>query len=70
MKQSILLNLEIQDKDIKKNNQNVKIIYEFYKKHSDEGTFQKQIIEHKKIGTPYLPLTAQGAQTIEDKIKN
>ena len=69
MKQSILLNLEIQDKDTKKNNQNVKIIYEFYKKHSDEGTFQKQIIEHKKVEAPYLPLTVQDAQTIEDEIK-
>ena len=69
MKQSILLNLEIQDKDIKKNNQNVKIIYEFYKKHSDEGTFQKQIIEHEKVEAPYLPPTAQDAQTIEDEIK-
>ena len=69
MKQSILLNLEIQDKDTKKNNQNVKIIYEFYKKHSDEGTFQKQIIEHEKVEAPYLPPTAQDAQTIEDEIK-
>ena len=69
MKQSILLNLEIQDKDTKKNNQNVKIIYEFYKKHSDEGTFQKQIIEHKKVEAPYLPPTVQDAQTIEDEIK-
>ena len=69
MKQSILLNLEIQDKDTKKNNQNVKIIYEFYKKHSDEGTFQKQIIEHKKVEAPYLPPTTQDAQTIEDEIK-
>ena len=45
MKHSILLNLENQDKDTKKNNEAVKSTYEFYKKPSDEDTFEKQIIE-------------------------
>ena len=44
-KSSILLNLENQDKDTKKNNWDVKNTYEFYKKPSHEDTFGKQIIE-------------------------
>ena len=48
MKLSLSLNLERQGKDNKKNNKDVKKTYEFYKKHSDEDTFEKQIIEHKK----------------------
>ena len=70
MKRSLSLNLERQGKDNKKNNKDVKKTYEFYKKHSDEDTFEKQIIEHKKVETPYLPPTAQDAQTIADEIKN
>ena len=45
MKHSILLSLENQDKDTKKKNENIKNTYEFYKKPSDEDTFEKQIIE-------------------------
>ena len=45
MKHSILLSLENQDKDTKKKNENIKNIYEFYKKPSDEDTFEKQIID-------------------------
>ena len=79
MKHSILLNLENQDKDTRKNNENVKNTYEFYKKSSDEDALEKQIIEdiiknepyeHKKIEMPYVPPTVQDAQTIEDKIKD
>ena len=79
MKHSTLLNLENQDKDTKKNNENVKNTYEFYKKLSDEDPFEKQIIEdiiknesyeHKNIETPYVQTTVQDAQTVEDEIKN
>ena len=79
MEHSILLNLENQDKDTKKNNEYVKNTYEFYKRPSDEDTFEKQIIEdiiknepneHKKIETPYVSPAVQDVQTIEDEIKN
>ena len=60
MKHSVLLNLEWQGKNTKKNNEDVKNTYEFYKKTSDEETFEKQIIgiiknepyEHKNTVCP------------------
>ena len=79
MKHSILLNLENQDKDTRKNNEDVKNTYEFYKKLADEDALEKQIIEdiiknepykHKKIEMPCVPPTVQDEQTIEDKIKD
>ena len=45
MKHSILSNFENQDKDTKKNNEDVKNTNGFYKEPSDEDTFEKQIIE-------------------------
>ena len=64
MKHSILLNLKNQDKDTEKHNEDVKNTYEFYKKPSNEDTFEKQIMEDiiknepyehkKKIETPYV----------------
>ena len=53
MKHSILLNLENQDKDTQKNKEDVKSTYKFYKKPSDEDTFEKLIIEDIIKNEPY-----------------
>ena len=53
MKHSILLNLKNQDKDTEKHNEDVKITNEFYKKPSNEDTFEKQIMEDIIKNEPY-----------------
>ena len=45
MKYSILSNIDDQDRTVKKNNEDVKSTYEFFKKPSDEEEFEDKIIE-------------------------
>ena len=45
MKHSILANMDVHDKVTKSNNENVKDMYEFLKKPSDEGNFEREIVE-------------------------
>ena len=69
----------IRTKTLKKNNEDVKNTYVFFKKPSNEEIFEQQIAEdiiktepyeHKKIETLYVKPTEQDAQTIENEIKN
>ena len=73
MKHSILSNLDLA---IKKNNEDVKKTYEFFKKTSDQDNFGEQIIEdtinnepyqHKKNEDPYVEPTVKDAVTIENE---
>ena len=45
MKHFILANIDNQDKAVKRNNENVKDTYEFFKKPSDEDDFEREIVE-------------------------
>ena len=45
MKHFILANIDNQDKAVKRNNENVKDTYEFFKKPSDEDDFEHEIVE-------------------------
>ena len=45
MKHFILANIDNQDKAVKRNNENVKDAYEFFKKPSDEDDFEREIVE-------------------------
>ena len=45
MKHFILANIDNQDKAVKRNNENVKDTYEFFKKLSDEDDFEREIVE-------------------------
>ena len=74
---SNLVNLDNHDKDTKKNNEDVKNTYGFFKKPSNEDIFEQQIVEdiiktepyeHKKIETPYVKPSEQDAQTTENEI--
>ena len=53
LKHSILVNTDDQDKSIKTNNGNVKDMYEFFKKPSDEDDFEREIVEDILKDKPY-----------------
>ena len=53
LKHSILANIDDQGKSIKSNNGNVKDIYEFFKKPSDEDDFGREIVEYILKDEPY-----------------
>ena len=53
LKHSILANTDDQDNSIKTNNGNVKDMYEFFKKPSDEDDFEREIVEDILKDKPY-----------------
>ena len=76
MKHSILSNLDRKDKYNTKSNEKVKETHEFFNKPSDKEEFEGKITEdilqpydQKKIENPYVPLTVQDAETIENETR-